>query len=170
VQIKTVWFALLAAGLSAFCTGGCGSGGGGSGPTMPGGPDTYTLSAAMKSVSGDLTIGEVTIRLDGFTVADSCLRYLEPIYDAAGDVIGYGCGAPASAAVSFSAGGSIGPGSHTLTFFMVAQAVAPPTTYTVPAFNLVVKGPDGKPLKTISLPAQTASIGDGGSIVYGFSL
>jgi hypothetical protein len=167
MQSKQLSFALFAAGLSTLCMGGCGSGSGG--PTMPGGPDTYTLSAAMKSVSGDPTIGDVTIRLDGFTVADSCLRYLEPIYDADGNVIGYACGAPASASASFSAGGSIGPGSHTLTFYMVAQAVAPPTTYTVPAFNVVVKGADGKPLKTISLPAQTASIGSGGSIVYSFS-
>jgi hypothetical protein len=157
-------FGWLAATLAALCMGACGGGSGG--PTMPSGADTYRLSATMKNASGAETIFDATIRLDGFTVADSCLRNLQPITDSDGNVIGYYCDAPPAATVAFIAGGSIGPGSHRLEFYLVSQAQAVPATYTVPAFKLVVNGPDGKLLTTVNLPSQTASIGAGGSISY----
>ncbi|HEV3073376.1 MAG TPA: hypothetical protein VHB47_03065 [Thermoanaerobaculia bacterium] len=159
-------FGWLAAALAVLCMSACGGRGGGGGPTMPSGADSYALSAAMKNASGADTILEATIRLDGFTVADSCNPYLEPVFDADGNVIGYICSEPAAAAVKLSAGGSIGPGSHRLEFFLVSQAQTTPAPYTVPAFTLAIKGPDGKLLATVNLPSQTASLGAGQSIVY----
>jgi hypothetical protein len=156
----------LAATLAVLCMSACGGGGGG--PTMPSGADSYTLSAAMKNASGAPTILEATIRLDGFTVADSC-KDLQPITDSDGNVIGYICDAPAAATVTFSAGGSIGPGSHRLEFFLLSPAQAGTATYTVPPFKLAVTGANGKPLTTINLPSQTASLGAGQSIVYPLS-
>jgi hypothetical protein len=163
MRIRALSFAAFAAALAALCVGGCGGGGG---PTMPEGPDTFTVSASMRNASGSPTILEATIRLDGLTVADSCLRYLQPITDSDGNVIGYSCEAPPAATVTLSGGGNISPGSHRLEFYMALPAQAAPALYTVPPFNLVVKGSGGKPLQTISLPSQTASLGAGGSIVY----
>jgi hypothetical protein len=157
-------FGWLAATLAVLCMGACGGGGGG-GPTMPSGADSYTLNATMRNASGAPTILEATLRLDGFTVADSC-RDLQPIFDADGNVIGFICDAPPNATATFNAGGSIAPGSHRLEFFLVSPAQAGAATYTVPPFKLAVTGANGKPLTTIDLPSQTASLGVGGSIVY----
>jgi len=156
----------LVAALAALCMGACGGKGGG--PTMPAGADSYTLNAAMKNASGAPSILEATIRLDGFTVADSCKDF-QPITDSDGNVIGMFCDAPATATATFNAGGSIGPGSHRLEFVLVSPALAGTAAYTVPPFTVAITGADGKPLTTINLPSQTASLGAGGSIVYPLS-
>jgi hypothetical protein len=165
---KSVVFASCTAALSALSIAGCGQGGGG-GPTMPSGPDLFTLSATMVNPAGAPTILDAVILLDNFSVANSC-RDLQPVYDSDGNIIDYVCDSPGAASARFSAAGNIGPGSHTLQFFLVSQTpVSPPISYTVMPFNLVIRSASGQPLKTVSLPGQTASLGDGASIFYNFS-
>ncbi|HXO19874.1 MAG TPA: hypothetical protein VOA87_08110 [Thermoanaerobaculia bacterium] len=90
--------------------------------------------------------------------------------DGDGDIVGYSCNAPAVSFVPFNTGGSIGPGTHRLEFFMSSQTTGgTPTPYNVTAFNFVIYDRSGKVLKTISQPSQTASLGSGGSIFYSFS-
>jgi hypothetical protein len=143
-----------------------------SGPTIPGGPDTFTLQTTMDNTSGAATILDAQILYDNLVIADSCPQNDQyPITDVDGNILGDGCTAPPVRTVAFSAGNNTAPGSHHLDFFMSSQSTAgTPTPYQVAAFTLTIVGSGGKVIKTIPLPAMSGSLGGGrGSITYIFS-
>jgi hypothetical protein len=68
--------------------------------------------------------------------------------------ITYFCNSPAVATVDLSTSGHIGPGVHTLLFFMSSETSRSPTPYTVKAFTIQVFDPAGHLSKSIDLPTQ----------------
>lgn len=134
------------------------------------GPYTFSLSTSLRNTAGDATVIDAQILIDDVVVADSCPPLDEvPQTDGDGNVTDF-CEAPAAAAVNLGTGGHIGPGLHTVLFFISSQTSSAPTPYTVAAFNIQVNDAKGNPLKTLSLPAQSASLRAGQSIVYQISI
>jgi hypothetical protein len=130
------------------------------------GPYTFSLSTNLSNSTGTPTVIDAQILIDNVVVADSCPQQDEfPQTDGDGNVT-YFCEAPASAEVNLGTGGHIGPGMHTVLFFISSQTASAPTPYTVAAFSIQVNDAQGKPLKTLSLPAQSAALRAGQSIVY----
>ena len=76
--------------------------------------------------------------------------------------------APA-ASVVLNVTGTATAGSHTLAFLIVMQT-STPNNYTVTAPTIQVFDLNAKPLKTITLPTQSATLATGGMISYSFSL
>jgi len=145
-------------------------------PTEPGdnglsGPDKFSLTATMTDTSGTPSLNEIQIIIDGNIVADSCSSS-DPQYDGDGNIIDYICADGSTVSLTLSAASPIGPGSHTVKIF-VSQSTqydhAPRGPYSVAAFTIEVNGADGKLLKTISLPAQTAA-GGAFSVSYPFTI
>jgi len=160
---------LAAAFLAAFGLTGCNL----LSPTDPGGglsgPDRYSLTTTMTNTPGVANLDEVQIYIDGNIVMDSCSNF-DPQYDSDGNIVSDLCIDGSFASMTLSAAGSIGPGSHSMGFF-ISQTTGPSHgTYTVAAFTIEVRDANGALLKSISLPAQTASLGTGGSIRYAFSI
>jgi len=163
---------LAASFLAAFSLTGCNL----LSPTEPGdgglsGPDKLSLTATMTDTSGNPSLNEIQIIIDGNVVADSCSNS-DPQYDGDGNIIGYSCTDGSSVSLTLSAAGSIGPGSHTIKI-LIAESTqydhTPRGPYSVAAFTIEVDGADGKLLKNISLPAQTAT-GGGFSVSYPFTI
>jgi hypothetical protein len=123
---------------------------------------TFSLSTTMSNSAGASTILDAQLLIDNNVVADSCPEeYVYPQTDPDGNVTYY-CNAPAVATVDLSTSGHIGPGMHTLWFFMSSETSRSPTPYTVTAFTLQVFDPSGHLSKSISLPTQAGHE----SIVY----
>lgn len=134
------------------------------------GPYTFSLSTSLSNTAGVPTVIDAQILIDNVVVADSCPQQNEfPQTDGDGNVT-YFCEAPASAAVNLGTGGHIGPGLHTVLFFISSQTTSTPVPYTVMAFSIQVNDAQGNPLKTLNLPAQSASLRAGQSIVYQISI
>ncbi len=145
------------------------------GPPVPvglSGPDKYSLTTTMTNTSGAATLSDGQILIDNVVVADSCPNAdLNPEVDGDGNIIGYFCTKGASTSAILSAAGAIGPGSHTLRFFISEQTTAyAPTPYTVAAFTIGVRDTTGKLLKSVNLPAQTANLKVGDSMIYLFTI
>jgi uncharacterized protein YceK len=122
---------------------------------------TFTLSTTMSNSAGAATILDAQLLIDNNVVADSCPEeYVYPVIDSDGNVT-YSCNAPAVATADLSASGHIGPGMHTLWFFMSSET-ARSQPYTVKAFTIQVFDPSGHLSKSIDLPTQSA----GESITY----
>jgi hypothetical protein len=141
-------------------------------PASLAGPYTFSMSTTLSNTSGTPTIVDAEVLIDNNVEADSCPpgdRELDT--DPDGNVISFSCTAPAVAAVTLSTGGHIGPGMHTMLFFISSQtAGSSPTPYTVMAFTFQVSGANGNLIKSISLPSQSANLAIGQSIVYTFTL
>jgi len=135
------------------------------------GPYTFSLSTNLSNTAGVPTVIDAQILIDNVVVADSCPQQDEfPQTDGDGNIT-YFCEAPASGAVNLGTGGHIGPGMHTIRFFISSQTGGnTPTPYIVMAFSIQVNDAQGNPLKTLSLPAQSASLRAGQSIVYEISI
>ncbi len=134
------------------------------------GPYTFSLSTNLSNSTGTPTLVDAQILIDNVVVADSCPQQYEfPQTDGDGNIT-YFCEAPASSTVNLGTGGHIGPGLHTLLFFISSQTASAPTPYTVMTFSLQVNDAQGNPLKTLSLPAQSAILRAGQSIVYEISI
>jgi hypothetical protein len=131
------------------------------------GPYTFSLSTSLSNTASIPTILDARILIDDHVVADSCPRqYQVSQTDSDGNVT-YFCTAPAAAAVDLATGGHIGPGRHTLLFFIASQTVdRAPTPYTVRAFSIQVVDARGNPIENLSLPARSADLRGGQSIVY----
>jgi len=168
---------LAAALLAAFGLTGCNS----RSPTEPAGPpvpaglsgpDKYSLTTTLANTSGTATLDDGQILIDNVVVEDSCPNAdLELQFDGDGNIIGSFCTAGPSNSVYLSAAGNIGPGSHTMRFFISEQTTAySPTPYTVAAFTIEVRDASGKLLKSINLPAQTANLKVGDSMSYLFTI
>lgn len=159
---------LAASFLAAFSLTGCNL----LSPTEPGGdlsgPDRYRLTTTMTNTSGVANLDEVQIFIDGNMVMDSCSNF-DPQYDN-NDNVSYLCTDGSVASLSLSAAGSIGPGSHSMGFSITQTSGPSNGIYTVAAFTIEVRDANGALLKSISLPAQTASLGTGGSIKYSFTI
>ncbi|HEY0555507.1 MAG TPA: hypothetical protein VGG20_14695 [Thermoanaerobaculia bacterium] len=134
------------------------------------GPYTFSLSTNLSNTAGTPTIIDAQILIDNIVVADSCPQQDEGSQTDGDGNITYFCEAPASAEVDLGTGGHIGPGMHTVLFFISSQTASAPTPYTVMAFSIQVNDAQGNPLKTLSLPAQSASLRAGQSIVYQISI
>lgn len=123
---------------------------------------TFSLSTTMSNSTGAPTILDAQLLIDNNVEADSCPpEDVYPETDPDGNVT-YFCNAPAVAAVNLSASDHIGPGTHTLLFFISGETSRSPTPYTVQAFTIQVFDPGGHLSKSISLPAQSGHE----SIVY----
>jgi len=157
--------ALLMAALPALCFVGCS---GKSSPTAPGAfVDTFSLRTTMVNTSGSATIVNVDVFIDGAFAAFSCPgTYIDTLYASDGSVLGYTCSAPGVATVAVNAAGQVTTGSHTLRFQMTQATDPSPATYTVMAFTLTVHDAAGRLVKTLNLPAQTASLAIGQDISY----
>jgi hypothetical protein len=136
------------------------------------GPYTFSLSTSLSNTSGAPTINDAQILIDNNVEADSCPPGdLEQLTDPDGNVIGASCIAPGTSAVTLSATGNIGPGSHSLLVFISQQSTGfSPTPYSVKAFTFQVTDATGHLIKSVNLPAQTASLAVGQSIAYTFTL
>ncbi len=161
---------LAASFLAAFSLTGCNH----LSPTEPSdgglsGSDMYSLAATLTNTSGAPNVDEVQTIIDGHIVSDSCSSF-DPQYDGDGNVIAYTCTDGSSASLTLTAAGSIGPGSHTLRFFISQTSGPSHSTYTMGSFTIEVRDANGKPLKSISLPAQTANLESGASITYTFTI
>jgi hypothetical protein len=135
------------------------------------GPDTITLSTTITNDSGTANIVDAQIILDSVQVDESCPADLSPETDANGNITGEDCSAAPSTSESLTAMSSIGPGSHRLEFHLLTlTAPVQPAPYTVAGFTVQVYDMGGNLLKTIRLPAQTATLGstDSWSIFYSF--
>ncbi len=123
---------------------------------------TFSLSTTMSNSTGKPTILDAQLLIDDNVEADSCPpAYVYPQTDSDGNVTYY-CNAPAVATVNLSAGDHIGPGMHTLLFFMSSETDRSPVPYTVQAFTMQVFDPGGHLVKSINLPTQSGHE----SIVY----
>lgn len=160
MRIQQAWLATI---LAALCVAGCNGGG----PTAPKGPDTFTLRATMSDTDGAATMVEAVVNLDSQTVADSCASR-RTIYDSDGNFLEEICDSPAVSTYTFAGGGGIAPGTHALSFFVSSQTTGRPVTYTVSPFDVLIYDQNGKPLKTVSLPAQTATLPLGHAMTYTF--
>lgn len=130
------------------------------------GPYTFSLSTTMSNSAGATTLVDAQVLIDNNVVVDSCPpEDLSPQTDPDGNVLNYFCYAPATDEVSLSTGGHIGPGSHTMLFF-ISQQIVDRAPYTVMAFTFQVKDAQGNPIKSISLPTQSGTLASGQSIVY----
>jgi hypothetical protein len=147
--------AWLAAALAVLCAAGCH----GNGPTAPGPTDTFRLRATMSSTDGTATMVDAGVALDGQVVASSC-----GAVDSDGN-----CLTPAVSTYTFVGGGGIAPGMHTLLFFVDSQTTGRPVTYTVSPFAVLIYDQNGKLLKTVSLPAQTATLPLAVGMTYTFT-
>lgn len=70
---------------------------------------------------------------------------------------------------SYSSSGPIGPGAHTLRFYLVEEVGSGVYPFNVAAFNVLIHDQNGKLLKTISPPSQTVALPEGKAIIYTFS-
>lgn len=131
------------------------------------GPYTFSVSTNLSNTSGMPTLIDAEILIDDNVVADSCPQEdLSPQTDSEGNVT-YFCQAPATNAVDLSSTGHIGPGQHTMLFFISSQTVArTPTPYAVRGFDFRVSDGQGNLIESIALPAQSASLAAGQSIAY----
>jgi len=136
------------------------------------GPYTFSMSTSLSNTSGAATIGDAEILIDNNVVADSCPPGdLEQNTDPEGNVLSASCIAPGVSAVTLSAMGNIGPGNHSLLVFISQQATSlAPSPYAVKAFTFRVSDATGHLIKSISLPAQSANLAVGQSIVYEISI
>jgi hypothetical protein len=162
--------ALLAVLLLALSLGGCG---GGSSPTEGTVASLqFSLSTTLTNTAGIATIQDAQVRLDNAVKMDSCPRgATEPQYDANGKVIGFDCVFKGAATVTLSAADRIGSGSHTLLFFISQQTTNhSPSPYRISAFTIQITDIQGKPVKTISLPAQSGNLASGQALSYTFTI
>jgi hypothetical protein len=130
------------------------------------GPYSFSLSTTIRNSAGAATLVNGQILIDNFVVAESCPQEdLFPQLDPDGNVIGFLCYAPATSRATLSVNGHIGPGSHTILFF-ISDQILDHAPYTVMAFTFQVKDGQGNPIKSISLPTQSGDLASGQSIVY----
>jgi hypothetical protein len=136
------------------------------------GPDTFSLTTNMSNSTGDATILDAQILIDNNVVADSCPDADEfPDFDPDGNQVGTSCSAPAVATATLSTAGHIGPGTHTMRFFISSQTTNyTRTPYTVLPFTIRVVDQNGVHLPDINLAGQAASLQVGGSIDYTFTI
>ena len=159
---------LAATALAALCLTGCNALRTLTEPPDDGltGPYTFSLSTTMSNSMGAPTLVDAQILIDNNVVADSCPpEDLSPQTDPDGNVLDYFCNGPTTAEATLSASGHIGPGGHTLLFF-ISQQIENRAPYTVMAFTFQVEDAQGNPIKSISLPTESGTLASGQSIVY----
>jgi hypothetical protein len=134
------------------------------------GPDTFSLTTNMSNSTGDATILDAQILIDNNVVADSCPAGDDfPDFDPDGNQVGSSCSAPAVPTATLSTAGHIGPGTHTMRFFMSSETTTR-APYSVLPFTIRVIDQNGVHLPDINLPGQSGTLGSGGSIVYSFTI
>jgi hypothetical protein len=134
------------------------------------GPDTFSLTTNMSNSTGDATILDAQILIDNNVVADSCPAGDDfPDFDPDGNQVGSSCSAPAVPTATLSTAGHIGPGTHTMRFFMSSETTTR-APYTVLPFTVRVIDQNGVHLPDINLPGQSGTLASGGSIVYSFTI
>lgn len=171
--LKRIFLAAIL--LSALVMAACGHARSITEPTSPpglGGPYRFSLSTSLSNTSSAPTINDAQILIDNNVEADSCPPGdLEQLTDPDDNVIGSTCIAPGASAVTLSAAGNIGPGSHSLHVFISQHTTGfSPSPYSVKAFTFQVTDAAGHLVKSVALPAQTANLAVGQSIAYSFTL
>jgi hypothetical protein len=171
MQIRQAFLLAALSAVSAGALAGCGSKSPSEPPSVLSGTDRFSLGATLVDGSGQKTLGWVQLSIDHVVEADSCSPgALDAVYDSNGNATDYFCTAPSFSSVQLSANDHIAPGSHILRVSILQQSANAYHAYTVNAFSILISDANGKPIKMIQIPAQTATLTAGQELDYSFSV